>query len=112
MADLRIQWAYAPFLLGAVAIHLAAPRRLFGTWWPAILLAGAALAAAAILIGAALRNEHRRNLLLFAPPLAFPLLAGALDSVWPLALLLPALIFVVRWRAVRIQTGHEPPPSP
>jgi hypothetical protein len=37
------------------------------------------------------------------------MLAGAMNSVWPLAMLLPALIFLVRWRAVRIQTGHEPP---
>jgi hypothetical protein len=112
MADLRIQWAYVPFLLAAIVIQLAAPRRLFGRWWPAIVLAGAALIGAAILIRRALADDGRRRLLLFAPPLAFPMLAGCLDSVWPLAMLLPALIFVVRWRAVRIQTGHEPPPSP
>lgn len=109
MSDLRIQWAHVPFLIGAVVIHVFASRRLFPDRWMGVVLAAAALGAALAVIAVAVTEPRRRHRLVFAPPLAYPLLAGALNSVWPLAMMLPAFILIVRWRAVRIQTGHESP---
>ena len=33
------------------------------------------------------------------------------NSSWPIALLLPALVVMIRWRATQVQTGRRQPPS-
>ena len=112
-ADLRIQWAHLPFMAAAVVVEVLAPRRLFGAWWMGAVLAALAAAVALALSLPALRERSASGKasrrLVLVPPLGYPLLAGAVNSVWPLAVMLPAGIFLIRWRAVRIQTGHEAP---
>lgn len=41
--------------------------------------------------------------------LAYVGIAAIADSLWPIALLLPALVVAIKWRAVAVQTGHRPP---
>jgi hypothetical protein len=95
---------FPPFVVAGVVLHLIRPARLLPDWWMGVAI-GLPLVAGGVAI--ALVADHR-----WAKPAgAVVASAGAgfaVNSVWPLVLLLPALVLAVRWRVVRVQTGHRP----
>ena len=104
----RIYLALIPFFALGIVIQVANPRRLLPCWCLAIPI-GIVLLIAAVLM--AIPARHRGSANAWGSPVVFAYLAASafVNSVWPLAMLLPALILVIKWRAVAVQTGRRPP---
>ncbi len=102
----RLQWLYIPaFGLGA-GLHAAHPIHLVpSVCIGAIVAAGIAAAAATVGVPALGRQAPLR--IGIALLLLYVAASFALNSVWPLALLLPLFAFFVRWRAIEDQTGRS-----
>jgi hypothetical protein len=94
-----------PFFAGGVALHLWQPQRLLPCICAAIP-AGLALLLLAVLLGMPVVRGKTSE---WGPAVVAVYVAAALflNSLWPLALLIPALAAMIRWRAVRVQTGHR-----
>ncbi len=103
----RIHWVFPPFLVAGLVIHLFSPLRLVPEWWMGVVIGVPLLVAAAIVAFACDGCEPYRWSL--AMVLGYIGVAAIADSLWPIALLLPALIVAVKWRAIAVQTGHRPP---
>jgi hypothetical protein len=100
----RIHLVFPPFVVAGIVLHLVSPARLLPEWWMGLAV-GLPLVAAgvAILIVAEGRWAAPAGALVASVGVGF-----AVNSVWPIALLLPAVVLAIRWRAVRVQTGHRP----
>jgi hypothetical protein len=101
---------FVVFFAAGILLHLWRPVRILPEWWIALLIGvllgvGALSLALPAIWGTAVSEERLQA----AAGLAY--LGGALgaNSAWPIALLLPALVLVIRWRAILIQTGRRPP---
>jgi hypothetical protein len=106
----RLYFTLIPFFAAGVALHIWDPRRVLPCWCMAIPLGILLLTAAALLVIPA-RKEQTTSA--WGPPLVLAYLAATalMNSLWPLVMLLPALILIVKWRAIQVQTGRRPPPN-
>ena len=106
----RLYLALIPFFAAGVAIQIWNPRRLFPCWCVAIPIGILLLTAAALLVVPARRRPATNA---WGPPvvLAYLALAAFVNSLWPAVMLLPALILIIKWRVIQVQTGHRPPPE-
>ena len=100
----RIHLIFPLFVVAGIVLHFISPARLLPEWWMGLAVGLPLVAAGGAVLGVA---EGR-----WAKP-AGALVASvgvgfAVNSIWPIALLLPALVLAARWRAVRVQTGHRP----
>jgi len=104
----RIYLALVPFFALGVVIQVWNPRRVLACWCLAIPI-GMLLLIAAVLVAIPVRRRGSANS--WGPPVVFAYLAASalVNSMWPLVMLLPALILVIKWRAVQVQTGRRPP---
>ena len=109
MAD-RIPLVTIPVFLAGLALSRWTPLRIVTPWWIALVI-GAVLGVVGLwLLLPVWRRPVDTSLRAAAGFLiAYFGLAVLTNTWWPILLILPALAGVVRWRAVRIQTGHRQP---
>ena len=108
--DRKVLLLFVPFFGAGVLLHLWKPIELLGNRWVASAL-GIALVGAAVVLAFWAGGAGSAVRLQSAAALGYLGAAFIVDSVWPIALLLPALAFIIRWRAVTVQTGRRQPPS-
>ena len=106
----RIPLALVPFLIAGVVLSIWVPLRIFGSWWVG-LVAGAVVGIVAIWAIVPVARRSAADDLRLAGGLlaAYAALTLAANTWWPIFLLIPAVAGIIRWRAVRVQTGHRQP---
>lgn len=103
----RVHWVFPPFLAAGLVIHAFAPLSLVPEWWMGLAIGLPLVAAAGIVAFACDGCEpYRRSLAMI---LGYVAVSALVDSLWPIALAIPALALAVKWRAIAVQTGHRPP---
>ncbi len=106
----RLPLALVPFLLGGITLSFWLPLEVFPERWIGMVAGLVALVAGMTLIvrsgarSAADDLQGAAGLLL-----GYVGVSLAFNSWWPVLALVPALIGIVKWRAVRIQTGRRQP---
>ena len=100
----RVHLVFPPFALAGLLLHAAAPARLLPEWWMGVA-AGLPVIAAGIAVALVAEGRWALPAGTLVASLGFGI---AVNSIWPIALMLPAAILAIRWRAVRVQTGHRP----
>ncbi len=102
----RLQWFYLPAFAVGVGLHLAQPVHLVPSFRIGAIVASC-VAVTAVIIGIPAIGRQAPRQMGIAFLLLYVAASFALNSVWPLALLLPLFAFMVRWRAVQKQTGRS-----
>jgi hypothetical protein len=101
----HLHWIVAPFVVAGVLLHIWVPARLLPEWWMGVA-AGVPLVAAAVAVWFVASGPYRRAAVVVVAAVGIGL---AVNSLWPIVFLLPALVTAAKSRAIMVQTARRPP---